>query len=113
LATAGGVSGVSVSTNTFTLPAGTYFFELPYTFSDSTTGYDFYLRNTTDSTDTAVITSNTSSLSGVTKKVYWAFQTHFTIAASKTFILRTTSGSFQANMGYTTNGKYTIKIIKY
>ena len=113
LATAGGISGVSVSTNTFTLPAGTYFLELPYTYSDTGTAYDFRLRNTTDSTDTAVITSNTSSLSGVTKYVYWTFQTHFTIAAPKTFVLRTNSGSFQANMGYTSNGKYTVKIMKY
>jgi hypothetical protein len=113
LATAGGVSGVSVSSNTFTLPAGTYFLELPYTYSDTATGYDFRLRNTTDSTDTALITSNTSSLSGITKYVYWTFQTHFTIAAAKTFMFRTNSGSFQANMGYTTNGKYTVKIMKY
>jgi hypothetical protein len=113
LATAGGISGVSVSTNTFTLPAGTYFLELPYTFSNDATGYDFRLRNTTDSVDTALITSNTVSHSGVTKKVYWQFQTHFTIAASKTFMFRTNSGSFQANMGYTTNGFYTVKIMKY
>jgi hypothetical protein len=113
LATAGGISGVSVSTNTFTLPAGTYFLELPFTFSNSTTGYDFKLRNTTDSVDTALITSNQMSMSGVNKYAYWAFQTHFTIAASKTFRFQTTSNSFQANMGYTTNGLYTVKIMKY
>jgi hypothetical protein len=114
LATAGGISGVSVSTNTFTLPAGNYFLELPYTFSNGTSGYDFYLRNVTDSVNTGTITSNTSSLSGVSKYVYWGFQIHFTIAASKVFRFQTgTTNSFQANMGYTANGKYTVKIIKY
>ena len=113
LATAGGVSGVSVSTNTFTLPAGTYFLELPWTFSNGSTGYDFFLRNVTDSVNTATITSNQMSFSGVNKYAYWQFQTHFTIAASKTFRLQTTTNSFQANMGYTANGKYTVKIMKY
>lgn len=114
LATAGGISGVSVSTNTFILPAGTYFLELPYTFSNGTSGYDFHLRNVTDSTNTATITSNTNTLSGVSKYVYWGFQTHFTIASAKTFRFQTgTANSFQANMGYTNNGKYTVKIMKY
>jgi|MesohylFT_1024984.scaffolds.fasta_scaffold01402_2 hypothetical protein len=113
LATAGGISGVSVSTNTFTLPAGTYFLELPWTFSNGSAGYDFRLRNVTDSVDTALITSNQMAFSGVNKYAYWQFQTHFTIAASKTFMFRTNANSFQANMGYTTNGKYTVKIMKY
>jgi hypothetical protein len=89
----GGVSGVSVSTSTLTLPAGTYVWEFPtlYTFDVTNIGSNGLWQvwnNTTSAaianiTSTAVITLADSYAGTATKRAYYgtvAFT--FTLAAS-------------------------------
>lgn len=90
LRSTGGVSGVSVSTNTFTLPAGTYYLQLPQMWSTSTQGFSLYLRNVTDSTNSAFTISPvaTNTTWGGQTNTNWWLSSHlgpFTIAATKTF----------------------------
>jgi hypothetical protein len=67
----GGVSGVSVSSNTFTLPAGTYVFELPWIMSSGvpfrlTKGpnYDFASRVLDDYNSLVIQTSSGGAIGG-------------------------------------------------
>lgn len=112
IASTGGVSGVSVSTNSFTLPAGTYVFQMPTITSSNTTYADWKVQNTTDATEAFRFTSNTVSFSGVTKAFYWSPSSIFTITGSKTFKFMTTSGTAVLINGATINGKLPIFLHK-
>ena len=90
LASSGGVSGVSVSTNSFTLPSGTYQLMMPFCFTSSTvSGYAGYkITNTTDST--TILESASAeywTTSGSRRDYFFPCTTQFTITASKTFQL--------------------------
>ena len=117
LLTSGGVSGVSVSTTSFTLPAGSYHFMLP-DFAYSTAGGAMPIRlfNTTDSAEVQLIdplAQRSDASSG--QRYRFPCNAIFTIASSKTFQIRT--GSTAPYLGAQTitapNGQFIVKFIKY
>ena len=114
LNSSGGISGVSVSTNTFTLPAGTYKILLPTTTSGNAQKSNFTLYNTTDSSTVVTYNYDTFTLGGLSCAFFGSPSTTFTIAGSKTFTMRTvssTSGWYAQTGGGGSNG-FTVQIIK-
>ena len=92
LLSSGGISGVSATSNTVTLPAGTYLFEFPimnYTSNDG--NYPaFIIKNNTASTTLGTIdniTSLTATYSGNQVPVIWAPKYYFTLSASSSISL--------------------------
>jgi len=96
LESSGGISGVSVSSKTFTLPAGTYYLS---TIGTVRTSYNtpanrcnWKLHNVTDGTTTQNWDNFYSvTLGGTLYYMWWTVNTRFTIAATKTFEFRTSS----------------------
>jgi hypothetical protein len=91
------ISGASLSSNQITLPSGTYYIlaSAPSYASDS---HIAKLRNTTDSSDTLIGTSEYSYQSGVTASRSFVIG-RFTIAAQKTFELQHRVSYSQAGTG--------------
>lgn len=90
LRSSGGVSGVSVSTNTFTLPAGTYFIRIPDSYTTATTGANLLsLNNVTDSSLVGETGYNAGTFSGSASRQFPAWTGIVTIASSKAFQIRT------------------------
>ena len=79
------------STNTFTLPAGTYKFIFPFTNSSNASKSDWYLYNSTDASTVSSYSYDTFTLGGLSTALYGAPTAKITIAGSKAFTLRTTS----------------------
>jgi hypothetical protein len=91
IATTGGLSGVSVSTNTFTLPAGTYVMKFPMLTTSNTSWTTWFLYNVTDSQSVVTFDNPLSIFSG--QRYTWFQPTvQFTIAGTKTFDFRKSSG---------------------
>jgi len=91
------ISGASLSSNQITLPSGTYFIiaSAPCVNGDHKTK----LRNTTDSTDTIIGTSERSNSS--TDAFSRSFVIgRFTISAQKTFELQHRTGTTQSTNGF-------------
>jgi len=87
LRSTGGVSGVSVSASDgeFTLPAGSYAFQIPMLHHMTSPVEDFKLRNITNNTDFINFSDNVSiSVSGETRRYYAEKTVFFTLSASKT-----------------------------
>jgi hypothetical protein len=112
----GGIAGVSASTNTFTLPAGTYTMIWPFSRSTNANYYnDVILRNTTDSVDVFMMTSIAIPMPSTAFMTYQG-QFTFTIAGTKTFTFRTAGAA--GAVWYLTNGQsdslsfFAVQIIK-
>lgn len=112
----GGISGVSASTTTFTLPAGTYTMIFPFGRSTNVNNYsDINLRNTTDSSNVFTMTSIAMPYPTNFIQTYFG-QFNFTIAGTKTFTFRTANAPAAA--WFLTNGQsddlsfFTIQIVK-
>jgi hypothetical protein len=78
------ISGASISSSVITLPAGTYFIHA-YTPAQYVNKHRAKLRNTSDSTDTILGTSERSSTNDTTSSFV---RGRFTIASSKNFELQ-------------------------
>ena len=78
------ISGASISSSVITLPAGTYFI-YAYTPAQGVNKHRAKLRNTSDSTDTILGTSERSTGANVTTSSFVIGR--FTIASSKNFQL--------------------------
>lgn len=116
LITSGGVSGVSVSTTSFTLPAGTYLMRWPEG-NYSTYGGSISLRlfNTTDNSETQLLDSFARRIDASTGQVYiYPSNAYFTIAATKTFQIRTNTNAPYLGAGtvLAPNGRFIITFIK-
>ena len=105
LLSTGGISGVSATSNTVTLPAGTYLFEFPimnYTSNDNSYPA-FIIKNNTAGTTLATIdniTTLTVLYAGSTQvPVIWAPKYYFTLSSSSSISLYK-SGSFPSSQKY-------------
>lgn len=94
------IAGASLSSNTITLPAGTYYCRFRAPAYNTTGSHKAFLYNSADSTYTLIgsSASTPTSSSGVTDSVGCG---SFTITASKTFTLRhyTTTGTATSGLG--------------
>lgn len=90
LRSAGG-TGATVSTNTFTLPAGTYQIMFPFSTSSNASKGDWHIYNSTDATTLVTFNYDSFTLGGLSVAMYGSPTYNFTIAASKTFTIRTTT----------------------
>lgn len=110
----GGVSGVSVSTSTFTLPAGTYTIRLPFLTSANASKSGVQFRNITDNSTIVTWSYDNFTLAGVSVGMYGSPSRSFTIAGTKTFAFRTdtlVSGGWTWQSGHWSAG-FTVEIIK-
>ena len=82
----GGVSGVSVSQGSITLPAGTYQISVPTLYKPNADSSDHKIRCTTDSTDMFTFSNSASiTLGGTTYLALREFNGRFIFGSSKTF----------------------------
>jgi hypothetical protein len=114
LRSSGGVSGVSVSTVFFTLPAGTYNLQMPMARSGLTNNYsDLRLWSTTQGAEIIGVNNmETITLSGNTRGVMFPNNIIFTLASSNQLVFKTItaiSGGWSLNCQ---TGTYVINIIK-
>ena len=87
----GGVSGVSATTGYFTLPAGTYLVNIPFTMSSNATKADVKLYNVSDGTQIAywAYQSNSATIGSAADRAQFGSPTFiFTLAASKNISIR-------------------------
>jgi hypothetical protein len=103
LRTDGGVSGVSVGTGVFTLPAGTYIMRLPALYTSTSNSANIRMWDNTDGGEYALFTTRTINSAGSN---YYHLPTQefiFTLTSSKQFAWRRESGSTNT-YGYSTWG---------
>ena len=120
LLSTGGISGVSATSNTVTLPAGTYLFEFPimnYTSNDNSYPA-FIIKNNTAGTTLGtidnIITLTVLYAGSTQVPVIWAPKYYFTLSASSSISLYK-SGSFPSSQKYFNdprNGNLIYKITK-
>ena len=115
LADADGI--VSISSNQFTLQAGTYYIKAQAC-AINVNNHTAKIRNITDSSDTLIGNSNKTQPSSNNVSAYALVQGSFTIAAAKTFELQhrcadtQTTHGFGAYNGFSANVYATVEIYK-
>ena len=108
---------VSISSNQFTLQAGTYYIKAQAC-AINVNNHTAKIRNITDSSDTLLGNSNKTQPSSNNVSAYALVQGSFTIAAAKTFELQhrcadtQTTHGFGAYNGFSTNVYATVEIYK-
>ena len=94
------ISGASLSSNQITLPSGTYFINASAG-ANYVSRHKAKLRNTTDSSDTLIGTTEFSGRDGLADYITRSFVIgRFTIASQKTFELQHRCETTNANTGY-------------
>jgi hypothetical protein len=110
----GGVSGVSATTGTFTLPAGTYLIKLPFSYTGTAAKSDVRFFNTTSGVNNKTLGYATWTLGGTANcGMYGQPSWAFTINESSTFSFRndfTPSGIWELRAASSAN--YLISITK-
>jgi hypothetical protein len=114
LESAGGVSGVSVSTVFFTLPAGTYNLQMPMARSSSTNNYgDMRLWNNTAGVGiTNISNMQEITISGSARGVMFPNNILFTLASSAQLVFKTIDAIGSTWTLNAQTGRYVINIYK-
>jgi hypothetical protein len=86
----GGVSGVSATTGTFTLPAGTYIMDFPFSTAATTTYADLYLRDTTNNNDRVTLAGEEITIVSTSRRRFSGRYT-FTLPGSSVMSFRNES----------------------